>query len=80
MVYKELVVKLLATISFRRKIGALEENYITFCLRRERRELNLTDLALRTEIYLPYEVQTDSYKEFITGSIKLTEGFKAEEH
>ncbi|CAH1418795.1 unnamed protein product [Lactuca virosa] len=78
VVYKELVVENLAIVSFRRKIGALEKKNITFCLKGERRELNLTDLALRTEIYLSSEVHTDYYMEFITGSIKLTEGFKAE--
>ncbi|CAI9288108.1 unnamed protein product [Lactuca saligna] len=44
-----------------------------------RRELSLTELALRTEIYLPSKVHTNAYMEFITGSNKLTEGFKVEE-
>ncbi|CAH1436194.1 unnamed protein product [Lactuca virosa] len=76
IVYKELVVEFLATVSFRRKIGALENGNVTFCLGGERRELSLAELAMRTEIYLPIEFHTNSYLEFITGSIHTTDGFK----
>lgn len=60
----------------------MEKGNITFCLGGERRELTLAELAMRTYIYiyiyLLTEVHIDSYLEFITGSIKVTKGFKAE--
>lgn len=78
VVYRELVIEFLAMVAFCRKISAMENRNITFCLGGEWRELSLVELAIRTEIYLPNEVHTDSYLEFITGSIKVTKAFKAE--
>lgn len=63
------MVEFLATISFRRKIGALEDGNLTFCLRGETRDLSLAKFAMRTEIYLQSEVHTESNLEFITGCI-----------
>ncbi|CAI9304538.1 unnamed protein product [Lactuca saligna] len=70
------MVEFLATVSFRRKIGALKNINFTFYLGGERQELSLAELMMRTKIYLPAEVHTDSYLEFITGSIRTTEVFK----
>ncbi|CAH1453827.1 unnamed protein product [Lactuca virosa] len=55
VVYKELVVELLASASFRRKIGTLEEANLTFGLGGERHELSLADFMIKTKIYLPSE-------------------------
>ncbi|CAI9301611.1 unnamed protein product [Lactuca saligna] len=76
IIYKELVIEFLATVSFRRKIGSLENGNLTFCLGGERRDQSLVEFAMRTEIYLPSEVHTESCIEFITGCIRIAKGFK----
>ncbi|CAI9268352.1 unnamed protein product [Lactuca saligna] len=52
IVYKELVIECLATVSSRRKISALEDGNLTFYLGEERQELRLAELVMRIEIYL----------------------------
>lgn len=69
IIYKELVIEFLATISFRRKIGALKDGNLNSCLGGEKRELSLVELVIRMEIYLSSEVHTEYYIEFITGTI-----------
>ncbi|CAH1412457.1 unnamed protein product [Lactuca virosa] len=78
VVYKELVIEFLAMVSFARKDGIFVEDNLSFCLGGERRTLILADFELRTRIYLPSEVHSEAYQQYITGGIRITEGFKAE--
>lgn len=80
VVYKEFVYEFLAMVSFARKYGIYVDDNLTFCLSGERCSLSLTDFALRTGIYLPSEVHTKLYQQFIAASIRNIEWFKAEEH
>ena len=80
MVYKELVYEFLATVSFARKDGIYADDNLIFCLGGERRSLSLVDFALWVGIYLPAEVHTPLYQQFIAASIRNIEGFKAEDH
>ncbi|CAH1453863.1 unnamed protein product [Lactuca virosa] len=80
VVYKELVVEFLATISFARKDGIFVEYNLSFCLGGERCTLCLADFALRTQIYLPSEVLSEVYQQYIARCIQITKGFKVETH
>lgn len=75
-----MVIEFLATVYFRRKDGAFDEDNLTFFLGGEKRTLSPTDFALRTEIYTPSEVHSEPYLQYITGSLRITEAFKAETH
>lgn len=66
----------LASICIRKKKGVHDRQNITFCLRGEQRELSLADFALRTELYLPSELHTKSYTEFISHCLNSSEEFK----
>ncbi|CAH1433904.1 unnamed protein product [Lactuca virosa] len=79
-VYKELVVEFLSTVSFARKAGIYADDNLTFCLGGERRSLTLADFSLRIGIYLPSEVHSESYQQYIANCVRDVEGFKAEEH
>ncbi|CAH1417605.1 unnamed protein product [Lactuca virosa] len=80
IVYKELLIEFLAMVSFARKDGIYADSNLTFCLGGERRTLSLADFALRAEIYLPSEVHSESYQQYIAGCVRNTEGFKEELH
>ncbi|CAH1417055.1 unnamed protein product [Lactuca virosa] len=79
-VYKELVVEFLATVYFARKDGIFVEDNLSFCLGGKRRTLSLADFTLRTHIYLPSEVHSEAYEQYIARCIQITKGFKAETH
>lgn len=72
IVYKELLIEFLATVSFARKDGIYTDNNLTFFLCRKRHTLSLADFALRTEIYLPSEVHSESYQQYIAGGVRNT--------
>lgn len=80
LVYKELVLEFLATVSFMRKDGAFDEDNLTFCLGGERRTLSHADFVSRTEIYVPSRVHSKPYLQYIIRSLRITEGFKVETH
>lgn len=65
---------------FRRKDDIYDEDSLTFCLSGERRALSLADFALRTEIYLPSEVHSKAYLQYIADCVRIIEGFKVEAH
>ncbi|CAI9280404.1 unnamed protein product [Lactuca saligna] len=75
-VYKELCVEFLDIVYFTKKKGVNDRKNITFFLGGERRELSLVDFAMRTNLYLPYEVYSESYIEFIFQCLTLNEEFK----
>ncbi|CAH1439863.1 unnamed protein product [Lactuca virosa] len=79
-VYKELVMEFLSTVSFARKTGIYADDNLTFCLGGERRTLSLADFSIRIGIYLPSEVDSESYQQYIADCVRDIEGFKAEEH
>ena len=70
IVYKELLIELLAMVSFARKDDIYTNNNLTFCLDGERHTLSLADFALRTEIYLPSEVHFESYQQYIADCVR----------
>ncbi|CAH1417043.1 unnamed protein product [Lactuca virosa] len=72
IVYKELVIEFLATISFARNDGIYADNNLTFFLGGERRTLSLADFALGTQIYLPSEVHSEPYQQYIAGCVRNT--------
>ncbi|CAH1427605.1 unnamed protein product [Lactuca virosa] len=80
IVYEELLIEFLAMVSFARKDGIYADKNLTFCLGDERGTLSLADFALRTEIYIPSEVHTESYQQYIAGCVRNIEGFKAQLH
>lgn len=55
----------LDTVHFCKKKGIHDRQNVIFCLGWERKDLILADFALRTKLYLPSEVRTESYTEFI---------------
>lgn len=67
-------------MSFKRKDGIYDEEHLTFCLCGERPAISLAYFALRTEIYLPSEVHSEAYLEYIVGCVRITKGFKEEAH
>lgn len=54
------------------------EDDLSFWLGGERHTLILVDFALRTQIYLLSKVHSKAYQQYITGYVRVTEGFKAE--
>lgn len=68
----------MATVSFKRQIGVLEEKNLTFCLGEVTLELSLAEFVMRTEIYLSSEVHIESYLEFIARCSLTTDEFKDE--
>lgn len=46
----------------------------------KRRTLSLADFTLRTQIYLPSDVHSEAYQQYIVGCVQITEEFKPEAH
>ncbi|CAI9303859.1 unnamed protein product [Lactuca saligna] len=76
----ELVIEFLAMGSFAWKDGIFVEDNLSFCLGGERHTLSLDDFMLKTQIYLPSEVRSESYQQYIAGHVRITEGFIEEAH
>ena len=70
----------LAAVSFARKDGLYADDNLTFCLGEERRSLSLAYFSLRVGIYLPAEIHTPVYQQFIAASIRSIKGFKEKDH
>ncbi|CAI9283616.1 unnamed protein product [Lactuca saligna] len=80
VVYKELVIEFQVTVSFAWEDGILVEDNLSFFLGGERRTLSLADFTLRTHIYLPSEVYSKAYQQYIVGCVQITKEFKPEAH
>ncbi|CAH1424455.1 unnamed protein product [Lactuca virosa] len=80
VMYKDLVIEFLATISFARKDGIFAEDNLSFFLGGERRTLSLVDFAIRKGIYIPAKAHSEAYQQYTVRCVRITEGFRAEAH